>query len=106
MKDVEPNVSPSSLFARLGLNNEVVNLFVHLLCELPKLTEGVRGDAVANGSFSRARNKVCDDMTDGLNMGNMSELSEKFISVSHNTMTRSILCSPGQIVFVIVLEKK
>ena len=107
MEDIEPNVSPRCLFARLGLGDELVDLFVHLLGEFPELTEGVRRDAIANGSFSRARDKICDDMTNGLNVWDMSELSEKFVTVSHNAIARSILCSPGQsVVFVIVLEKK
>ena len=106
MEDIEPNVSPRCLFARLGLDDELVDLFVHLLGEFSELTEGVRRDAIANGSFSRARDKICDDMTNGLNVWDMSELSEKFVTVSHNAIARSILCSPGQsVVFVIVLEK-
>ena len=91
MENIEPNVSPSGLFARFGLGDEVVNVLVHLLGEFAELAEGVRRDAIANSSFSRAGDKICDEVTNRLHVWNMTKLLEEFFAVSNQTITCRVL---------------
>ena len=66
VENIQSDIRPSSLLARFGFVDQSVDLLVHMLGQSTVLTEGVRGNAIADTSFSRSRDKERDEVTDWL----------------------------------------
>ena len=66
MENIQSDIRPGSLLARFGFVDQSVDLLIHMFGQSTVLTESVRGNAIADTSFSRSSDEERNEVTDWL----------------------------------------